>query len=106
MSIAATRCQRDARTVHEVRLQGPGRDGVQPDLRGPGKGRGLPNGTAILNYAVATDLIARAPARGARLLVARSTTTCYVVGADELAALGDVRPDGVPRSGPRAAPGP
>jgi integrase len=45
--------------------------------------------TAILNYAVATDLIARTPARGVRLPVARSTRTCHVVGADELAALGD-----------------
>jgi integrase len=45
--------------------------------------------TAVLNYAVATDLIARTPARGVRLPTARPTRTCHVVGADELAALGD-----------------
>ena len=43
--------------------------------------------TAILNYAVATDLIARSPARGVRLPSVTQTKARHIVSAAELAAL-------------------
>ena len=45
--------------------------------------------TAILNYAVDSDLIARSPARGVRMPAQLGTRSCHVVTAEELAALAD-----------------
>lgn len=53
--------------------------------------------TAILNYAVATDLIARSPARGVHLPSITQTQARHVVSAEELAAPDGGRSASLPR---------